>query len=327
MPLQDSDIFLVTKADGSESRHIRAANLFSGVADDWNVLINENEISKRCLVSELLDKASDDRYMLVQSGDQNYKVKSSTVVSQYGPPLGTPITSKFSYSVPAIYSGIAATFNKSFSSIQPTALTRVLPTDNQTVNFSVPIGVPAGSTLIVSVGGRTESTVEGTFSMSDSKGNTYTSVIQGTQNNLLTFPSIFMADINAPLITSDTITLTTTDTVETSRNVYGCLYVIDSQGVQVVDTADFRMTLQTTNHTLDILAESLTVAMTATGAARDNIMASNPDFTSVDIDGIRVGNSTWAWYLVGTTLGNGTAFTFDIDDLDYEYTDLTSYIP
>jgi hypothetical protein len=101
--------------------------------------------------------------------------------------------------------------------------------------------------------------------------------------------------------------------------------VIDSQGVQVVDTADFRMTAQTTTHTLDILAESLTVAMTATGAKSNGIVGSNPDFTSVDIDGIRAYNSTFAWYLVGTTLGNGNAFTFDINNVDFEYTDLSSY--
>ena len=67
MPLQDSDIFLVVKPDGSESRHIRADKLFSGIADDWLVIINEGGISKRCLVSELVDKAADDRWMLVNS--------------------------------------------------------------------------------------------------------------------------------------------------------------------------------------------------------------------------------------------------------------------
>ena len=83
MPLQDSDIFLVTKADASESRHIRADKLFSGIADDWFVVIQEGTVSKRCLVSELADKASDTRYMLVNQGATSYKIKSSTVVDKY----------------------------------------------------------------------------------------------------------------------------------------------------------------------------------------------------------------------------------------------------
>ena len=98
--LQDSDIFLVTKADGSESRHIRADKLFSGIADDWLVLINEGGVSKRCLVRELVYKDRDDRYMLVNSFPEgvttggrttSYKIKSSTVVDKYGvPPITTP---------------------------------------------------------------------------------------------------------------------------------------------------------------------------------------------------------------------------------------------
>ena len=101
MPLQDSDIFLVTKADGSESRHIRADKLFSGIADDWLVVIQDGTQSKRCLVSELADKASDDRYMLVNSfapgvttgdRDHSYKIKSSTVVKKYGKKLTDIIT-------------------------------------------------------------------------------------------------------------------------------------------------------------------------------------------------------------------------------------------
>ena len=83
MPLQDSDIFLVTKADGSESRHIRADKLFSGIADDWLVLINEGGVSKRCLVSDLVAKATDARYMLVNQSSTSYKIKSSTVAQQY----------------------------------------------------------------------------------------------------------------------------------------------------------------------------------------------------------------------------------------------------
>ena len=83
MPLQDSDIFLVTKADGSESRHIRADKLFSGIANDWLVLINEGGVNKRCLVSDLPAKATDARYMLVNQGVKSYKIKSSTVVNRY----------------------------------------------------------------------------------------------------------------------------------------------------------------------------------------------------------------------------------------------------
>lgn len=87
MALQDSDIFLVTKADGSESRHIRADKLLSGIADDWLVFINEGGVSKRCLVSDLVTKAADDRYMLVNQGVKSYKIKSSTVVDQYYIPI------------------------------------------------------------------------------------------------------------------------------------------------------------------------------------------------------------------------------------------------
>ena len=91
MPLQDSDIFLVTKADGSESRHIRADKLFSGIADDWFVVIQEGTQSKRCLVSALPDKASDTRYMLVNRDETSYKIKSSTVVDTYTEDFSEPL--------------------------------------------------------------------------------------------------------------------------------------------------------------------------------------------------------------------------------------------
>ena len=91
MPLQDSDIFLVTKADGSESRHIRADKLFSGIADDWFVVIQDGTQSKRCLVSALPDKASDTRYMLVNQGATSYKVKSSVVVNNFNDDFPDPL--------------------------------------------------------------------------------------------------------------------------------------------------------------------------------------------------------------------------------------------
>ena len=65
--LADSDIFLINKPDGSESRYIRADKLLSGIADDWLVVIDEGGISSKCLVKELASKASDSRYMLVNS--------------------------------------------------------------------------------------------------------------------------------------------------------------------------------------------------------------------------------------------------------------------
>jgi hypothetical protein len=590
MPLQDSDIFLVTKPDGSDCRHIRADNLFSGIADDWCVLVNEGEDSKRCLVSELVDKASDDRYMLVNANEsppiinttsigpivnvgtttgvdyapyvklidlntgadvtnhsfqfsegtpndvfngneaanskyyrgmrytnadvvnakfvftppqpitvnglievkggfcgdsrdgvlkingqvvveinafdlepewasaeytgeihtieyhqkrypgspdgvdiapdgknitaffsitafkidgeylisnqpgvtyldfnpgtdftdfsynneikecdasenlqdavgkigeikesqnrivlltnqpnwdvgnyackqtitfdesnpiyKSYKVKSSSVVSAYAPSLEVPITSTFTYNKSAVFAGIAATFDETFSSIQPTTLDPTLPTNDKTIRFTVPVAVPSGSTLIVTVGGRTESTVEGAFSMSDSQGNTYTSVIQGSQTNLLTFPSIFMADINTSLSTSDTITLSTTNTVRTDMYMFGCIYVIDSQGVSVVDTDDFRTIDNSSNkQTVDITASGLTVAMTTTGLGGSRTSGSNPDFTELVIfTEHQRSNTAWAWYLVGTDLGNGNPFTFDISEEPEEYTDLSSYL-
>lgn len=90
MPLQDGDWFLVN--NGSESRKIRADKLFSGIADDWTVLIQEDTVSKRCKVSQLIEKASDTRYMLVNQGSTSYKIKSSTVVGQYGKSLTDIIT-------------------------------------------------------------------------------------------------------------------------------------------------------------------------------------------------------------------------------------------
>jgi len=307
MPLQDSDLFLVTKADGSESRHIRADNLFSGIADDWVVLVDENGISKRCVVGDLRYKASDDRYMLVNVVDKSYKVKSSTVVSQYaGPPPPVSITSTFTYDKSVNYSGVAATFDETFSSIQPTILQPVKPTNARTVEFDVPMNIPAGSTLIATIGARTEADSSSVYSLSDSKSNSYTSVIQGTQSNGLSFATIFMANIDTPLTTSDTLTWECPSDMNTTFWCYGCLYVIDSQGVSVIDTDDLQTSDPTYYQILNIDAQALTVAFTATGSNKPPT-ATNPDFTYLEVKTVtQNSNSGFGWYLVGTELGNGS---------------------
>ena len=308
MPLQDSDLFLVTKADGSESRHIRADNLFSGIADDWVVLVDENGISKRCVVGDLRYKASDDRYMLVNVVDKSYKVKSSTVVSQYaGPPPPVPISSTFTYSISARSSGVAATFDKTFTTVPPTPLEVTLPIDARTVVFNVPMQINPGSTLIVALGMRPDAVSSLAFSLSDSQGNTYESVIQGTQENSQTNVTIFKADINTTLSDLDTLTWSANRDLKTSKQAHGILYVIDEQGVSVVDTDDFRTPSRSTS-TVNIDAKELTVALTGHPwfDADNPVTCTNPDFTYIDIMNPRQsGTNIFSWYLVGTELGNG----------------------
>ena len=82
--LEDDYIFLVTKADGSESRHIKGANLFSGVADDWFVLVNQDAVSKKVKVSNLAGISSPENlWMLVNDGAKSYKVKASDVIDKF----------------------------------------------------------------------------------------------------------------------------------------------------------------------------------------------------------------------------------------------------
>lgn len=97
--LNVDDVFLVTKDDGSESRHIQGQNLFSGVADEWYVLIDEGNagLSRKLKVKDLVAKASDTRYMLVNRGTLSYKVKTTDVVNKFAitgvpqPPMQDPL--------------------------------------------------------------------------------------------------------------------------------------------------------------------------------------------------------------------------------------------
>lgn len=86
MALNPDDIFLVTKEDGSESRKIQGTNLFSGIADDWFVLVDDgnNGTSRKIKVKDLCAKATDSRMMLINRGVSSYKTKSTLVCSTFG---------------------------------------------------------------------------------------------------------------------------------------------------------------------------------------------------------------------------------------------------
>lgn len=85
MAIQSSDYFVVTSTNGSDTRKVAAADLFSA-ASGWYAIVNSGSTSYKVLVSNLADIASDSRYMIVNRGSTSYKVSTAEVVNTAGIP-------------------------------------------------------------------------------------------------------------------------------------------------------------------------------------------------------------------------------------------------
>ena len=88
MAIQSSDYFIVTSTNGSDTRKVAAADLFTA-ASGWYAIVNSGSTSYKVLVSNLADIASDSRYMIVNRGSTSYKVSTAEVVNTAGIPTTT----------------------------------------------------------------------------------------------------------------------------------------------------------------------------------------------------------------------------------------------
>ena len=86
-----------------------------------------------------------------------------------------------------------------------------------TFPFNYAKSYPAGTLVVVIVTARENDTIAGTWdSVVDDEGNTFNLVVQGTQNNDLTFSAIWKCSLSNPVTAATAITATTSTTLSTA---------------------------------------------------------------------------------------------------------------
>jgi hypothetical protein len=167
---------------------------------------------------------------------------------------------------------------------------------NTTMSIAATEKITAGNTVVFVAGSRQDRIASGgSYSMTDVKGNTWESLIQGTQTNGLTDVMIFKSSLTSDLQVGDDLLVTCSQTLG-QNYFYSGLYVINSPSVSVVDLDDFWGT--TATRSPRITGGKLVVNVFATGGSGTSIDISNPrDWTPVGImDSRQSGNSAWSCY-------------------------------
>ena len=164
------------------------------------------------------------------------------------------------------------------------------------VNIPVAENIAAGNTVIFVAGSRQDRIDnQGSYSMEDTKGNTWQKIISGTQGNGLTDVMIFRSSLTSDLQVGDNVQLSVNATGQTNL-VFSAMYVISNSNVSVVDTNDFQGS--GTTRTPRITGGKLVINVFGTGASNTSNVISNPgDWAPVEIMDSRVsGNSAWTCY-------------------------------
>lgn len=111
--------------------------------------------------------------------------------------------------------------------------------------FTFPVSASAGQSVILAFSSRTSAAVNN-YSVSDSAGNTYTRIIEGTQSNGLTVSAIFVSEITSAITASST-TLTISTTGVSGEAAGVGFFVVGSTTTE----EDSVQTPQTASTTLD----------------------------------------------------------------------------
>lgn len=283
------DLFLVNSGDTSYK--VKYENLFSINSDNLMLVYDEStSTSYKVKVGALLGGgggfegldfsliANDDRFLLVNRGSTSYKVKTTALF----PPI-LNIT------------------------VEP--VTGIM-TNSSTLDFDIPVDVPAGTSLILTSSSRAQID-DNQYAITDSQGNTWQSAIQGTQNNNLTNSTIFYCTVTTPLTTSDYVRLNSPVKISDSgNNCIGALYIANTGGITLVDTLDARINSQSTINLNSSTPGRLLVTSIGTGTTSPPSLSNTNDWILANQGKVN-GSSSYQLYAESTTSASNLNIEFD----------------